>query len=372
MAPDTPASRNLTQQPIVIALAIAAALGWIVAIWSLTSSASQERDLTGRIQELEAGRTTAVSQLEELRRTGGTLADIQGQITALQANLEQLRLQQEQATASLSRVRDELGPAEQRLTDLQAQIKARTARVAELQGQADNITRQLEQSRQELAVVEQNISARAQELASVGERLLSVRQEETRTRQELSRLTAAAAEKVAEMGAAEHRLQQARQAEAQAQRSLAASRESLAELERSRTATTQILNDITANRDRVITELQQAQERSAIVQRQLAELVDQLTTRRNELTAVEQRLPGGMPEGPAPQNPPEPGPAAVTGSQNAPVSPGVGQREFGCEQTASGWVCSAPQGTHSAGPEPQPMERGPQPVVPKTLRHQKS
>ena len=120
MAADTPtslSSYNLIRQPIVIALAVAAALGWIVAIWALVTSASKEREFTQRVQQLEAGRVTAVSQLEELRRTGGTLDDLQGRITTAQQNLEQLRLNQEQATTALARVRGELGPAEQTAID---------------------------------------------------------------------------------------------------------------------------------------------------------------------------------------------------------------------------------------------------------------
>ncbi|WP_230533572.1 coiled-coil domain-containing protein [Microvirga roseola] len=274
-------------------MAVAAALGWIVAIWSLTSSASEERELSQRIQELQASRAAVVSQLEELRRTGGSLASLQEQITTGQQNLEQLRLQQEQVQAALARTPDLLGPAEQRLSDLQAQIEARSVRMAELQSEANSIASQVEQARQELTAVQQSIGMRTQELASVGERLVMVRQEESDARQELSRLTAASADKVAEMGIAERRLQEAREAEAQAQRNLAAVRESLAELQRSRTETARIVDEMTASRNQVLVELQQAQEQSTTVQRQLAEVIDQLTARRNELMAIDQRLQGG-------------------------------------------------------------------------------
>jgi chromosome segregation ATPase len=336
--PDTPSSRNITRQPVVIALAVAAALGWTVAIWSLIASSTQEREFTQRIQQLEAGRATTVSQLEELRRTGGTLADLQGQTRTAQSSLEQ-------ATAALARTRDELGPAEQRLKDLEAQVEARTARAAGLQGQTETLTRQLEQARQELATIQQTIGTRTQELAAVGERLVRVRQEETQARQEFSRLAAASAEKVAETGDAERRLQEAREAEAQAQRNLAAARTSLAELERTRTETARIVDEITANRNQVIAELQQARQQSAAVQRQLAGLIDQLTARRNELTAIDQRLQDGPPEAQSTQaaSGQEGSSVAAAEGRATPAPTDAGQQVLGCAESATGWVCSAPQ-----------------------------
>jgi DNA repair exonuclease SbcCD ATPase subunit len=252
---DTASSPNLTKHPIVIALAVAAALGWIVVIWSLIASGTQEQALTGRIQ-----------QLEELRRTGGTLLDLQDQITTAQQNLEQLRVQQEQAVVSLAQTRNELGPAEQRLSDLQGQIEARTAEVNTLQGEAESLAGRLEQ-----------------------------------TRQELSRLTASSAEKVSQLADAERRLQQ-------------------------------------------------AQEQSAAVQRQLAQLINQLTARRSELMAIDQRLQGGRSEASATQSirrPEDPAPMNE-GQIHAPTD--GSQRELGCEQTASGWVCAAPQAGTPASP----------------------
>ena len=239
---DTPSSPNLTKHPIVIALAVAAALGWIVAIWASIASSSQERAFTGRIQ-----------QLEELRRTEGTLVDLQDQITTAQQNLEQIRVQQEQAVASLARTRNELGPAEQRLSDLQGQIEARTAQVNKLQGEAENLARRLEQARQELG-----------------------------------RLTASSAERVSQLADAERRLQQ-------------------------------------------------AQEQSAAVQRQL-------TARRSELMVMDQRLQGGRSEISATQSIRRPDdPAPMNESQISQTPTDGSQREFVCEQTASGWVCAAPQ-----------------------------
>ena len=257
---DTPSSPSLAKHPIVIALAVAAALGWIVAIWSLIASSSQERALTGRIQELEAGRVTALSQLEELRRTGGTLVDLQDQITTAQQNLDQIRVQQEQAVVSLARTRNELGPAEQRLSDLQGQIEARTAQINELQGEAETLARRVEQARQELG-----------------------------------RLTASSAEKVSQLADAERRLQQ-------------------------------------------------AQEQSAAAQRQL-------TARRSELTAVDQRLQGDRLETSATQSIRRlEDPAPMNESQISQAPTGGSQRELSCEQTASGWVCAAPQAGSMASP----------------------
>ncbi|MFC1458568.1 hypothetical protein ACETIH_18050 [Microvirga arabica] len=243
---DTPSSPNFTKHPIVIALAVAAALGWIVAIWSLIASSSEERALTGRIQELEAGRVTALSQLEELRRTGGTLVDLQDQITTAQQNLNHFQVQQEQAVASLARTRNELGPAEQRLSDLQGQIEARTTRVNELQSEAENLTRRVEQARQELG-----------------------------------RLTTSSAEKVS----------------------------------------------------------------------QLAEAERQLTARRSELMAIDQRLQGDRSETSATQSIRRlEDPAPMNEGQISQAPTDGSQRELGCEQTASGWVCTAPQAGTPASP----------------------
>lgn len=173
------------RRPLPLALAIAAAAGWVIALfllWSNISLRSSERDLA--------------AQLEQQRRAIGILAELQSRAAEVQADLTRTVQEREQAQAQLSAVRQDLKTARQNAT---------------------SAARQAEKQAQRLSKLQQNVTARSQELADVGRRLEAARQQEAQAREVLAKLTEESAAKRNEVAKAEQQLQQSREAEAAAQ-----------------------------------------------------------------------------------------------------------------------------------------------------------
>ncbi|MBM6583287.1 hypothetical protein ILT44_24095 [Microvirga sp. BT689] len=178
---------QISRRPSFIALAAVAALGWIVAIWSIGSSSRQEDYLNERIQQLEATHQVAVSQLEELRRTAGTAESLQSQISTARADLASLKQQQEKTVQALATIRSETEAADRRLQESrQAQAKVQqdltAAReqlaalerrqaemvrvVGEITVSRDRVMAELNEARERSAALQQQLAGIADQLAS--------------------------------------------------------------------------------------------------------------------------------------------------------------------------------------------------------------
>jgi hypothetical protein len=173
------------RRPLPLALAIAAAAGWVIALflfWSNISLRGAERDFA--------------AQFERQRQAFGTLAELQARAAEVQADLTRTVQEREQAQAQPSASRQNLKTARQNAT---------------------SATRQAEKQAQRLSQLQQNATARSQELAEVGRRLEAARQQEAQAREVLAKLTEESAAKRNEVAKAEQQLQQSRKAEAAAQ-----------------------------------------------------------------------------------------------------------------------------------------------------------
>lgn len=175
------------RQPSFIALAVIAALGWVVAIWSATSSSRQQTYLNERIQQLEATQQVTASQLDELRRSAGTVESLQNQMTIARGDLASLKQQQEQSAEALAKVRSETEAADRRhqemqqaharvqrdlataretLTELERR-RAETARaVGEITASRDRVMAELQEARERSTMLQQQLAVLSNELAS--------------------------------------------------------------------------------------------------------------------------------------------------------------------------------------------------------------
>jgi chromosome segregation ATPase len=186
---------NSARQPEFIVLAVIAALGWIVAIWTVSSSSRQEAQYNERIQQLETTHQTTVRQFEELKRSAGTTESLQEQLTTARADLATLKQQQEEALQAQARVRSQTEEADKKLHEMrEAQVKtqgdlaaasenlvalerqrseaART--LGEVTASRDRITAELQQAeerstalQQQLARLSNQVASRRSELAEI-------------------------------------------------------------------------------------------------------------------------------------------------------------------------------------------------------------
>src|SRR5829696_4991243 len=122
--------RSELRRPFSLVLAGAAVLGWLVALalWlSYSSRLEASRAEASRLQQTEVA---ARSQLDEQRRTAGTLADLQTKTAAAQRELAQLNQAREQTQAQLTALQQALQTAQQQLTQAQNQLPQAEQRLA--------------------------------------------------------------------------------------------------------------------------------------------------------------------------------------------------------------------------------------------------
>ncbi len=113
------------RHPGFIALAAIAALGWIVASWSITSSTSREAQIAQRIRQLETSQRETLTDLQRLTETAGRVDRLEEQLATAHSDLDHLHQQQEQTVSALTRIRNETTEAERRLQEArEAQMNA--------------------------------------------------------------------------------------------------------------------------------------------------------------------------------------------------------------------------------------------------------
>ncbi len=175
------------RQPSFIALAVIAALGWVVAIWSATSSSRQQAYLNERIQQLEATQQVTASQLDELRRSAGTVESLQNQMTVARGDLASLKQQQEQSAQALAKIRSETETADRRLQEMQqaharvqgdlataretlTELERRRAETAkafsEITASRDRVMAELQEARERSTVLQQQLAVLSNQLTS--------------------------------------------------------------------------------------------------------------------------------------------------------------------------------------------------------------
>ena len=198
------------KRPLPLTLLVLALLGWIVAIGVWVTYSRNSTALRREVRQLAIREGTTRSELDALRRAGGSLSDLQAKLAAAQQQVTQLEQDRSQSEGRVAAVQQASAQAAQAADD-------QAKRLAEAQGQLQQLQQQMGALRGEVTTTEQNIARRAQELAEVGRRVEAARQQEAKAREDLTKLDEELKSKSAELSQAEQRLQQARELEARLQ-----------------------------------------------------------------------------------------------------------------------------------------------------------
>ena len=271
------------KRPVPIALAIMAAIGWILvaAVWfSLTNDLSQaERQLADSETQLRQTQADLLAQ----KQAAGSLAD--------------LRIQTETAGAELSRAEDQQAAVEQRLAqansqlgELEGAVKSQSELLSNIQTELSAVEQQLQARQAKLAEAEAAIATQTQALTEVGERVEVARREEQTSRQNIAELSEEAARVANEAAGAEARVQEAREAESSAQKELQTARLELSQLAEQRTELQKELAALSSLRNEVSADISSAEEQRQALQQQVADLASNLEQRSEELAELEQRI----------------------------------------------------------------------------------
>lgn len=200
----------------------------------------------------------------------------------------------------------------------------------------------------EATALEETLVERSNDLGEVGERLVNLRQSEAEIREELSGLNQTVAAQTEEIAQAEQHIQQAGSVEAEAQESLQITRERMEQLERQQAAFEAMLAQVNENRERVLSELQQARECSAALE-QLDTRTREIGARSEEMEAIEDRIREaigtqptmqGIGQQPPVRQQPADGqqPPAEAPASLGPSGATTGQ--YRCVQTEGGYRCA--------------------------------
>jgi chromosome segregation ATPase len=171
---------DFAKRPGSIALIVVALLGWGLAIWSFSSQAQQSNALREQIRQLEASRAETLAEADTLRRSAGTAAALDQQVTTARADLNVLKKQQGQVSAELSRLREATEAAEQRHGQLRAEIQAQTERAAQFRASAESAAERLQHVQQDLATAQAALETRSRELNALSQSVESRRDELSR------------------------------------------------------------------------------------------------------------------------------------------------------------------------------------------------
>ncbi|WP_230531536.1 hypothetical protein [Microvirga roseola] len=162
---------NIVRQPSFIVLAIVAAVGWLIAIWAIVAGTREEAEYQNRIQQLEVSRAAAVTELEELRRTSGMLADLERQVAAARTTLEQIQAEQQQVQQNLTEARQNLTETERRRDEAMRTLSDALASRDRILGELQQAQAQSAELQQQLNGLIEQITARSNDLATMERQL---------------------------------------------------------------------------------------------------------------------------------------------------------------------------------------------------------
>jgi septal ring factor EnvC (AmiA/AmiB activator) len=112
--------RSELRRPVPLMLLAAAILGWLLLARLAWVHSESNHDARRQARLLTVAETTARTELEQLRQTGGTMAGLQGRITAAQGTLAQLEQSRAEARARLAEIEGNLDAERRRLTEARA------------------------------------------------------------------------------------------------------------------------------------------------------------------------------------------------------------------------------------------------------------
>src|SRR3954452_22806349 len=127
--------RSELRRPVSLVLLVLTVVGWIVVArlaWILSES---NHDYRRQVRLLPLAETTSRTELEQLRQTAGSLAAVQGRITAAQSTAAQLEQSRAAAEARLTEVEQNINARRRRLSEAETAGEAAAQRLREIEDQ---------------------------------------------------------------------------------------------------------------------------------------------------------------------------------------------------------------------------------------------
>ena len=271
------------REPMVLALLVVAAIGWVAFFAMWFNSATQYGSQQETVAMLMTERDVAQAQLAEITATSGTLEELRGQASSSQAKLDATTQALETARADLSSRNDEL-------VALDLQLETKQAVAEQLDTQVATATRavsDLDASRQQL---ESEINQAQSQLTDIGARVEEARALEATVTTNVAQYTKEAAASAASLSRTQTQLQDTQEKLTAAQTQMAdlagqteAAQSALAQLQ-------QQTADLERRRDQLLGELQSYQSQRDELQPQVEQLTSTLADRSQELANVEAQL----------------------------------------------------------------------------------
>src|SRR5438105_4478705 len=112
------------RRPLPLALLVLAVIGWIVALYEMSSLSSLRAADADRINAL-------TSELNQQRQASGTLADIQQKIQAAQGEVAKANQDRDQAQAQLADTQKNFDAAKQQLAETSKQLDEQKQQLAQ-------------------------------------------------------------------------------------------------------------------------------------------------------------------------------------------------------------------------------------------------
>ncbi len=211
---------NEIKRPVTMLLAAVGVIGWIVAVYSVSTSRTERGTATVRIQEMERLHGAATGELDKQRQAATTLADLQKRAAEAQAAAAKAGAERDATNGSLIVLRASLEAIQRDIVQARADAEAKTKQVAEIQAQINEASQALAQTQLRLQEGDVVLGSRLQSLADATGRLGAAVAQEVEVRQ-------AIIAGFAEIARLDAGLQAVRLAEAEAQRQLADTRAQL-------------------------------------------------------------------------------------------------------------------------------------------------
>lgn len=271
------------RRPVPLALAVLAALGWLIFILYWFNASGDRSALESRVVELEADRDQIASQFAAHREANRAHAELVEAIEVAQAELAELEARRDQAQG-------EATTREAELEELQASLSAAEEDLATARATFDEVEANMEAARQAAEQRGEELAESTEELVRVGARLEESRASEAELLETLSELSNQASEQSALLSDVESRLQVAREEEAALAATLSEGRIEAAELEERQTALERSIDQQQEHRSALSTEIQQAEEQRQRLQSQVSELAQTLAERGQQIAETETRL----------------------------------------------------------------------------------
>jgi DNA repair exonuclease SbcCD ATPase subunit len=267
-------------------VAIVAVIGWISAIYSFT----QQREMSAQVQAVVADRAALQQDLDAQRASSGTLAELNAAIERLSPEVEDAAAQRAAVQAELNQLIVQRDEAQATLAAIVAEQAAGRAAVEEADAQVQPLRDELASYENRRAELEAHVAAQSEEMALVGSRLEEARAREAEVRQTLSDLTAETATLSENAAAAEIRLQAALQEAAAIEQSTAQIRQEVMRLEQDSSDLTEEIARLSELKSTLTEDVAATQGQRDERQEVLSKLTEDIAARSQDLLRIERQL----------------------------------------------------------------------------------